>query len=225
LPGKVARYFEDVEATRRAVHGYQHTLHPALKLGDEEAGTPVSAGDGVGSISLQESHELRVMLAPEHHQIDSVVVGVPANFDAWKTVCGAQSDLIDVGRSKYVGFQPTTQVLDVRISSWHSDPAGSLGDPRELGCGVGRNHPYDAELGPTSRSEVESSTYSLTAGVRLIGRRENVSQEHELSPEEAVLRAGNSIQSGLGSLNQRLWVGEGRFRHSSFYLHCGFAML
>jgi hypothetical protein len=183
LPGKVACGFEDVQATTGGVDRHQNAAHPGLELGDKETGTPVPPGDGIRRISQQEPHEMGVMLASEHHEIGTVLVGVAANLNAGKAVCHTQSNPIDFRCPKYVGFEPPAQVRDLLILTSASTPAGSLRDTRESGRPLEGDHANDAELGRTPRCERSTRTHGLTAGVRFVGRSEDMSQEHSASPE------------------------------------------
>jgi hypothetical protein len=147
-------------------------------LGNEEAGTPIPPSDRVGGISQQDPHEVGVTLAPEYHQIGTVLVGVPADLDARKPICHPQPNLIDSSCSKYVGFEPPTQMLDLRIFCGDSSYAGSFGDTSESGRGIHRNNPENPELSRAPGGELNSSTYGLAAGIRFIGRSDDPSPEH-----------------------------------------------
>jgi hypothetical protein len=165
LKGNVARCFDHVEPTSGGVDRRQNTADPALALGDEEAGTPVPPSHRVGGVSHQDPHEVGVTLAPQYHQIGTVLVGVPADLDARKPICDPQPNLIDSSCPKYVGFEPPTQMLDLRVFRRDSSHAGSFGDSGESGRGIQRDNPENPELSRAPGSELHSSTHGLTAGI------------------------------------------------------------
>jgi hypothetical protein len=146
---KVARCLEDAKPTSGGVDRHQNAVDPTLELRDKEAGTPISPSDGVRGVAQQDPHAVGVTLAPQYHQIGTMLVGVSANLDAGKTVSDAQLNLIDLRRPQYAGFEPPTQVFDLRIGSLNSGRAGSFGNPCEPGHRVHLRHAEDAALGRT----------------------------------------------------------------------------
>lgn len=178
LQGNVARCFDHVKPSSGGVDRRQNTADPALALGDEEAGTPIPPSDRVGGISQQDPHEVGVTLAPQYHQIGTVLVGIPADLDTRETICDAQPNLIDWRCPKYIGFQPPTQMLHLRIFCGNSSRAGSFGHTGESGWGIHRDDAENTELSRAPGSELDGSKYGLTAGIRFIGRSDDPTPEH-----------------------------------------------